>query len=89
MPYIAQERRREIDQALTALLEQPMTVGELNYACTRLLLRFVERAGGVRYDACNALIGVLECCKLELYRRLVGPYEDEKVRENGDVYPSK
>jgi hypothetical protein len=27
----------------------------------------------------------LECCKLEIYRRLVAPYEDKKKEENGDV----
>ena len=32
------------------------------------------------------LIGVLECAKLELYRRVAAPYEDDKIDENGDVY---
>jgi hypothetical protein len=31
------------------------------------------------------LIGMLECAKLELYRRSVANYEDEKILENGDV----
>jgi len=30
--------------------------------------------------------GVLECAKLELYRRIAAPYEDTKIEENGDVY---
>ena len=32
------------------------------------------------------LVGVLECAKLELYRRLAAPYEDLKIEDNGDVY---
>jgi hypothetical protein len=34
---------------------------------------------------------VLECAKLELYRRIVAAYEDEKIAdpENGDVYTSR
>ena len=32
------------------------------------------------------MMGALECCKLELYRRLVGPYEDEVLEANGDAY---
>jgi hypothetical protein len=32
------------------------------------------------------VVGVLECCKLELYRRLVSKYEDIKILLNGDVY---
>jgi len=31
-------------------------------------------------------VGVLECAKLELYRRIAAPYEDEKIVETGDVY---
>jgi hypothetical protein len=34
----------------------------------------------------NEAIGVLECAKLELYRRVAAPYEDEKIAESGDVY---
>ncbi len=31
------------------------------------------------------LLGAVEGAKLELYRRLAAPYEDLKIRENGDV----
>lgn len=30
--------------------------------------------------------GALECCKLEFYRRVAVPYEDRKIKLNGDVY---
>lgn len=31
-------------------------------------------------------LGALECCKLEFYRRVAVPYEDGKIKTNGDVY---
>jgi hypothetical protein len=31
------------------------------------------------------VIGALENCKMELYRRKIAPYEDIKIEENGDV----
>jgi hypothetical protein len=34
----------------------------------------------------NSMIGALECCKLELYRRLAAPYEDQVLDANGDAY---
>ncbi len=34
----------------------------------------------------GGVIGVLECAKLELYARVVRPYEDVKAMLNGDVY---
>jgi broad-specificity NMP kinase len=41
--------------------------------------------GAPKYHKYNAAVGVLECAKLELYRRLVSGYEDTKIIENGDV----
>jgi hypothetical protein len=40
----------------------------------------------VRYAHLNEAIGVLECAKLELYRRIAAPYEDRKMGETGEVY---
>jgi hypothetical protein len=85
MPYVDQDARRRIDAG-----EPPANAGELNYAVTRIvdayLVRAAEDAGRVRYGHLNEAIGVLECAKLELYRRIAAPYEDEKIAESGDVY---
>lgn len=80
MPYINQEIRKIFDQTIEKLA--PATDGELNYIITRLLLRTGPRS----YQDYNALIGVLECVKLEFYRRAVAVYEDKKKEENGDVF---
>jgi len=62
----------------------------LNFAVTYLVKRYLsDLAGGadrITYAEYNAAIGVLESAKLELYRRMVAPYEDGKREENGDVY---
>ena len=50
------------------------------------LLSQAEEAGRTRYAHLNEAIGVLECAKLELYRRVAAPYEDGKRAETGDVY---
>ena len=80
MPYIEQDRR----QLLDAYAVEAQTPGELNYVITKLMLRFLGSTPG--YVDYNEAIGVLECIKLELYRRAVAPYEDKKCEENGDVY---
>ena len=41
---------------------------------------------GLNYQTCNDVMGALEGAKAEFYRRVVGPYEDQKIEENGDVY---
>jgi hypothetical protein len=56
----------------------------LNFCITEILLTFLGK--DYTYERLNAAIGALEACKLELYRRVVGPYETGKAKENGDVY---
>jgi hypothetical protein len=81
MPYIDGEARARLEGGA-----RPTTAGELNYAITRLVDRYLMDKGGIRYAHLNEVVGALECAKLELYRRLAAPYEDSKVRESGDVY---
>ena len=79
MPYITKEQRRDVEAV------QPLTDGELNYAITKEIMRYVALYGSC-YATFNAVIGVLESAKQEFYRRVVVPYEDQKCKENGDVY---
>lgn len=60
--------------------------GELNYCFTVIAQNYLLKKG-LKYQNINDIIGALEGCKLELYRRIAGPYEDEKIEENGDVMP--
>lgn len=85
MPYVSREVREALDRG-----DAPRDAGALNYAVSGLVDRYlaqcVERDGRLRYAHLNEVIGVLECAKLELYRRLAAPYEDVKIAEHGDVY---
>ena len=98
MPYITQEKRAQIDPVLEALrhvlveleLDDPegnLTEGNLNYAITTLLMTFYGDRNSTRYAQINAAIGMMECCKLELYRKVAGPYEDQKEHDNGACGP--
>jgi len=86
MPYIKPEDRSLLDAALAKLLDQGICCpGDLNYVLTRIVAEYLA-SGNFDYAALNEVIGVLECCKLELYRRVLIPYENKKRDENGDVY---
>ena len=87
MPYIKKERRRELLGYLKGItvFGYAEDVGELNYQITCLVDDFISRKK-LKYSEINSVIGVLECAKMELYRRIAAPYEDEKCEENGDVY---
>lgn len=89
MPYIKQKDRLNLDYLLhdvsaniDALNGHP---GVLNYTITKLCDEYIL-SEGKDYATINSVIGVLECAKLELYRRVAAPYEDTKIKENGDVY---
>lgn len=81
MPYIDKESRERLSEGVA-----PKSAGELNYQITRMIDDYIQRKGGVRYAHLNEVVGVLECVKLELYRRVAAPYEDRKCGESGDVY---
>lgn len=85
MPYISQSNRDAYEPALSTMRTRAAyaTVGELTYMVTSLVLAWLQTHPN--YTEYNAAIGVLECAKLELYRRQVAPYEDQKREQNGDV----
>lgn len=92
MPYLTRDQRVVLDSQLNEVeFPLPMqyppsawSAGALNYIITRIVLLFLGKAA--HYERFNAAIGVLESAKLELYRRMVAPYEDTKKERNGDVY---
>jgi len=82
MPYIKKDARQRL--GAVGAYEPPRNAGELNYCLTFMVNDFL---GDVpNYQKINEAIGVLECAKLEAYRRVAVPYEKEKIKENGDVY---
>jgi hypothetical protein len=88
MPYIKSNRRQDLDPLIdnltTELKYTDNWQGDLNYTITKLIHSILQ--GNINYSNINNAVGVLECAKLELYRRLAAPYEDTKIIENGDVY---
>ncbi len=83
MPYITQEQREDILQWVEGFSKFGIfELGELNYIITKILLGTNPDS----YSDYNALIGLLECCKLEFYRKAVSKYEDSKRDDNGEGY---
>lgn len=87
MPYIKTKDRVKYEGVLKELIDilRGLPVeridGELNYVITKIL----KESYPLRYFNLNRAVGVLECAKLEFYRRVVAPYEDIKIKESGDV----
>jgi hypothetical protein len=92
MPYIIQEKRHVLDPHIEALLNALRELesddpnnnmeGNINYLITRILHR-VYKGGG--YRGINDAGGVMLNAYLEFYRKVAGPYEDQKEFENGQI----
>jgi len=88
MPYIDRKSRMKIDPKIEELSKAvtslgPKILGNLNYSITQLVRWTANPSSYADYAS---LVGMLETMKLEFYRRAVAAYEDEKIKENGDVY---
>lgn len=91
MPYIKEEERKKYRPGISKLVGKLATenrtyediLGPLNYVITSILRGVFYRK---KYFVLVYVIGTLACVALEFYRRRGAPYEDEKMKENGDVY---
>jgi hypothetical protein len=92
MPYIKQDERKRYDKHIDGLISaltdnpsrtQPWTSGELNYIISRLIWQLFDK--DKKYQRINDIVGSLEGIKLEFYRRKADPYEEIKIKENGDL----
>jgi len=85
MPYIKQDDRTRLNPLVQEMEETTInTPGELNFLLTMLVHRFLNQKPE-SYQGYNDAIGALEGAKLELYRRHIASYENDKIKENGDV----
>ena len=91
MPNIKEYDRKHFEQLIASLNSTViLNAGELNYVLTKIVHHYLNKAKKdsnyeANYQAMNDVMGALEGCKLELYRRRIAPYEDLKIEENGDV----
>ena len=87
MPYIDRDQRPELDKLIAPFIEHVKSLpveeqdGALNYSITKI----IKHVYPVKYFHLNRALGVLTAIIQELYRKIVGPYEEQKISKNGDV----
>jgi len=98
MPYIKQEFRDFLESSLEELIRNieflistrdsgnKLKSGVITYVVYRLINDLYNKnCGQISYDVLSDAIKVLECTKLEFYRRIIASYETTKQEENGDI----
>lgn len=81
MPYIKPELRNCFRPVFE---EIPTNAGELNYVFSMVIKDYMMNQEKT-YQVLNDVVGALEGAKLEFIRRTVVPFEDGKIKSNGDL----
>ena len=82
MPYIKSERRDELEEVLWQMQQKGIKAdGDLNYILYAFCKRYIKPSYGNYKNYC----GELRQCATEIERRILAPYEDQKIIEAGDV----
>lgn len=84
MPYIKDEDRSKFDEAIETLTGIINAKGDLNYAICELVGQLILKTK-ISYTQISEWIDGVDGAERELTRRLLDPYEDIKIEENGDV----
>lgn len=85
MPYTKEKERTPQYQALEELAEVIKNKGDLNHAICELTALLILKTGGMSYTNVSNWVDAVDGAHKELDRRLLDPYEDVKIKENGDV----
>lgn len=84
MPYIEPKVRREMQDAINDLAMFIESKGDLNYAICELVGKVILE-DTLSYTKISERIDAVYDAHNELRRRLLEPYENTKIKENGDV----
>ena len=84
MPYIKVENRRIFDESINVLSNFITHKGDLNYIICELVGQLILSTK-ISYTQMSEWIDAVDGAENELRRRLLDPYENIKIKENGDV----
>ena len=84
MPYIKTGGRLPLDILIGSLAEKIRSKGDLNYVICELVGQLIINTK-ISYTQISEWIDGVDGSENELRRRLLDPYEDLKIVENGDV----
>jgi hypothetical protein len=85
MPYTKEEDREPQYSPIELLAKEIKVKGDLNHAICELTALVILENGGMGYTNVSEWVDAVNGARKEMERRLLGPYEDVKIIENGDV----
>ena len=87
MPYVPEKIRllyKDTIDNFENMHAEKASAGEVTFLITALIHSWIKKQKWCYLTFCIA-VGILVCCILELYRKVVAPYEDKKRMDCGGV----
>lgn len=82
MPYIKQIDRPNMNDVYEMMISANVKAnGDLNY----ILFKYCKYNTAPSYNNYKNFCAELRQCATEIERKILAPYEDQKIKENGDV----
>ncbi len=92
MPYIKEEHREILDPIINDLKRTIVNITlddesvKLECLINYMILKMLsEMYTAKNYDEINDVIGMLECCKLEYYRKVAAIVNDQSEYDYGEI----
>ena len=83
MPYIEKKKRELLLSIIDEMADKEIKAdGDLNY----ILFYYAKYIVPHSYNSIKNFCAELRQTATEIERRILAPYEDEKIKENGDVW---
>ncbi len=92
MPYVTQDQRSPVIPSIVELVHHVRDLpddkrdGVLNYIISEIVTRSLRPPEKWNYYAIHRAHGVFQDAGAEFYRRVAGPYEDQCIKKNGDLW---
>lgn len=84
MPYIDKKSKSRLLPQLESIFCD--SEGELCYAVSVLMMEFCKHREPLNFSTLNSAIGAVRYAANHFEDRILKPYEQQKMRENGDIY---
>ena len=86
MPYIKRERRLDFRWFLCDSPKYIRNKGELEYVLYQIAVKYLFMDDQPNFDRRHDVVYAIQHVADELRRRHLDGYEDEKIKDNGDIF---
>lgn len=85
MPYIDRKDRKKFQKSINELVKLAKNNGELKYIISEFIGGWIAENNLYSYSGISNTISALHEAELELYRRILAPYEMGKIDKSEDL----